>query len=76
MPNDSLPTAPSGAQEKPYRIYPTSLAFKRNGFPSVTGQGSDLRHVVIIDTEDFKRLAKLPGLATVQWEVAKEEYEA
>lgn len=55
----------------PYRIWPESMPFRRNGTPVVGNMGSSVRRVVIMDAETFKRLvSETPALATARFEVA------
>ena len=54
---------------EPYTIWSTAMPFRKNGTPVVGTIGSEIKPVVIMDAETFKRLVKEPGLTSVQWRV-------
>lgn len=66
---------PAEARAVPnYRIWVTSMLFKKNGFPSLGQFGQRETNVVIMTTETWKRLCQdVPQLQTTQFEVGSQE---
>lgn len=57
--------------DEKYRIWALSAPFTKSGWPVVGNFGASVQPVVIMTTETFSRLVKVPGLEKIVWEVGR-----
>jgi hypothetical protein len=60
--------------EKPYTMWVAHCPFRKNGSPVLGNMGSSIKGVVVMTTDEWKRLcADVPQLATTQFNVGSFE---